>query len=86
MRCGQRQSGIRLREQIRLTNELYNLTKERVRQGVAAELDAIRAMQSVNTLEQQRREAEHNQTATPRFTAGTKRRRIGITITPSRDR
>ncbi len=51
-------------EQIRLANELYNLTQERVRQGVAAELDAIRAMQPVNSLEQQRQEAEQNYAAT----------------------
>jgi outer membrane protein len=51
-------------EQIRLANELYSLTQERVRQGVAAELDAIRAMQPVNSLEQQRQEAEQNYAAT----------------------
>ena len=53
-----------LAEQIRLANELYTLTQERVRQGVAAELDAIRAMQPVNSLEQQRQEAEQNYAAT----------------------
>jgi len=47
-------------EQIRLATELYKLTRERTDQGVAAELDAVRAMQPVNSLEQQRQEAEQN--------------------------
>jgi len=51
-------------EQIRLANELYSLTRERVTQGVAADLDAVRAMQPVNSLEQQRQEAEQNYIAT----------------------
>jgi outer membrane protein TolC len=50
-------------EQIGLANELYKLTRERVDQGIAAELDAVRAMQQVNTLEQQRQEAEQNYVA-----------------------
>lgn len=50
-------------EQVRLATELYKLTRERVDQGVAAELDAIRAMQPVNALEQQRQEAEQNYVA-----------------------
>ena len=51
-------------EQIRLATELYNLTRERVSQGVAAELDAVRAMQPINSLEQQRQEAEHSYIST----------------------
>ena len=37
--------------------ELYKVTRERVSQGVSAELDANRAMQKVNTLEQQWQQA-----------------------------
>jgi outer membrane protein len=51
-------------EQIRLANELYNLTRDLVRQGVSAELDAVRSMQKVNALEQQRQEAEQRYIAT----------------------
>jgi outer membrane protein len=42
-----------LAEQTKLANELYTLTRDRVSQGVSAELDANRAMQKVNALEQQ---------------------------------
>jgi outer membrane protein TolC len=42
-----------LAEQQKLAAELYKITRERVNQGVSAELDANRAMQKVNTLEQQ---------------------------------
>ena len=40
-----------------LAGDLYKITRERVTQGVAAELEANRAMQQVNSLEQQRLEA-----------------------------
>lgn len=40
-----------------LAEDLYRLTRDRVTQGVAAELEANRAMQQVNALEQQRLEA-----------------------------
>jgi outer membrane protein TolC len=46
-----------LAEQTKLADELYKVTRERVSQGVSAELDANRAMQKVNTLEQQWQEA-----------------------------
>jgi len=46
-----------LMEQTKLADELYRLTRDRVSQGVAAELDANRAMQKVNALEQQSQEA-----------------------------
>ena len=46
-------------EQSRLARELYQLTRDRVTQGISAELDANRAMQQVNTLEQLRQEYEH---------------------------
>lgn len=44
----------------KLAEELYRLTRDRVNQGVAAELDANRAMQQVNALLQQRQEAEQS--------------------------
>lgn len=53
-----------LSAQGKLATDLYNLTRDRVRQGVASELDAVRAMQQVNTLEQQQQESEHNYVAT----------------------
>ena len=49
--------------QTKLADELYNLTRERAKQGAASELDANRAKQQVNTLEQQRQEAEHSYVA-----------------------
>lgn len=48
---------VTLTEQTKLANDLYRLTRDRVGQGVAAELDANRAMQKVNALEQQSQEA-----------------------------
>ena len=45
-------------EQTQLARDLYQLTRDRVNQGVSAELDANRAMQQVNFLEQQRLEFE----------------------------
>ena len=52
-----------LSEQKKLADDLYQLTRDRVTQGVAAELDANRAMQQVNTLEQKRQEAEQDYVA-----------------------
>lgn len=49
-----------LTDQTNLANELYKITRERTNQGVSSELDANRAMQKVNTLEQQRQESEQN--------------------------
>jgi len=43
-----------------LAGDLYKITRERVTQGVAAELEANRAMQQVNSLEQQRQEADQS--------------------------
>jgi outer membrane protein TolC len=48
-----------LGQQTTLATDLYNMTRERVSRGVSAELDANRAMQQVNSLEQQRQEAEY---------------------------
>jgi outer membrane protein TolC len=50
-------------EQVKLAEELYKLTRDRVSQGVAAELDANRALQQVNSLEQQRQQSEQDYTA-----------------------
>jgi outer membrane protein TolC len=47
-------------QQIALANELYKVTRERVTAGVSAELDANRAMQKVNTLEQQWQQASQS--------------------------
>jgi outer membrane protein TolC len=52
-----------LAQQAKLGHDLYNVTRDRVTQGVSAELDANRAMQQVNTLEQQRQEAEQSYVA-----------------------
>lgn len=52
-----------LLEQTRLARELYQLTRDRVNQGISAELDANRAMQQVNFLEQQRLEYEQSYVA-----------------------
>src|SRR5262245_41853854 len=47
-----------LLEQTQLALDLFQITRDRVNQGVSAELDANRAMQQVNSLEQQRLEFE----------------------------
>jgi outer membrane protein TolC len=52
-----------LTDQTRLANELYQLTADRLKQGVSSELDANRAMQQVNSLEQQRLEGEQGYVA-----------------------
>jgi len=52
-----------LTDQTRLAGELYQLTADRLKQGVSSDLDANRAMQQVNSLEQQRLEAEQGYVA-----------------------
>ncbi len=47
-------------EQTKLADDLYKLTQDRVKQGVSAKLESIRAQEQVNSLEQQRQEAEQN--------------------------
>jgi outer membrane protein TolC len=47
-----------LAEQTKLADELYKLTQDRVRQGVSSKLEANRALQQVNALQQQQQEAE----------------------------
>ncbi|MBV8553414.1 MAG: TolC family protein [Acidobacteriaceae bacterium] len=49
-----------LAAETKLANDLYRITRDRVSQGVSAELDANRSMQQVNALEQQRQEAEQS--------------------------
>jgi outer membrane protein TolC len=49
-----------LAEQQKLAGDLYQITRERVTRGAAAELDANRAMQKVNTLEQQWQQASQS--------------------------
>src|SRR5690349_1097263 len=46
-----------LSEQTTLANDLYLITADRARQGVSSNLDANRAKQQVNSLEQQRLES-----------------------------
>ena len=47
-------------EQTQLARDLYQITRDRVTQGVSAELDANRALQQVNFLEQHRLEFEQS--------------------------
>jgi outer membrane protein TolC len=49
-----------LADQQKLAQELYRITRDRVSQGASAELGANRAMQKVNTLEQQWQEASQS--------------------------
>jgi outer membrane protein TolC len=49
-----------LLEQTKLATDLFKLTEERVKQGVSASLESNRAQQQVNSLEQQRQEAEQD--------------------------
>ena len=49
-----------LAEQTKLAADLYKLTVDRVKQGVSAALESNRALQQVNSLEQQRQEAEQD--------------------------
>ncbi len=49
-----------LGEQTKLAEDLYKLTQDRVKQGISARLEAIRAQEQLNSLEQQLQEAEQN--------------------------
>ncbi len=49
-----------LAEQTNLAADLYKLTQDRVKQGISARLESIRAQEQVNSLEQQRQEAEQS--------------------------
>jgi outer membrane protein TolC len=46
-------------DQTKLANDLYQITSDRFKQGVSSELDQNRSRQQVNSLEQQRQEAEY---------------------------
>jgi outer membrane protein TolC len=60
-----------LTEQTKLATDLYQLTQDRVKQGVSASLEANRALQQVNSLEQQRQEAEGSYVAAKLALANT---------------
>lgn len=49
-----------LAEQTKLATDLFQLTEDRVKQGVSATLESNRAQQQVNSLEQQRQESEQD--------------------------
>jgi outer membrane protein TolC len=49
-----------LTEQTKLAADLYQLTQQRFKEGVSAKLESIRAMEQVNSLQQQRQEAEQS--------------------------
>ncbi len=49
-----------LTEQTKLANDLYRLTEDQVKQGVSSTLESNRALQQVNSLEQQSQEAEQS--------------------------
>jgi outer membrane protein TolC len=65
-----------LAEQTKLAADLYKLTVDRVKQGVSAALESNRALQQVNSLEQQRQEAEQNYIAAKLSLANTLQVRI----------
>ena len=65
-----------LAEQTKLAEDLYGLTEDRVKQGVSAPLESNRAQQQVNSLEQQRQEAEQNYVAAKLALANTLQARI----------
>ena len=65
-----------LAEQTKLAEDLYRLTEDRVKQGVSAPLEANRAQQQVNSLEQQRQEAEQNYIGAKLTLANTLQARI----------
>ncbi len=52
-----------LAEQTKLATDLYDLTVNRARQGVASDLDTNRAKQQVNSLEQRRQQSEQSYVA-----------------------
>jgi outer membrane protein TolC len=60
-----------LAEQTKLANDLYKLTEDRVKQGVSAPLEGNRALQQVNSLEQQLEEAEQGYIAAKLTLANT---------------
>ena len=65
-----------IEEQTKLATDLYKLTLDRVKQGVSAGLESNRALQQVNSLEQQRQEAEQSYVAAKLTLANTLQVRI----------
>lgn len=65
-----------LEEQRKLATDLYNLTEDRVKQGVAAPLEANREQQQVNSLQQQQQEAEESYIAAKLSLANALQKRI----------
>jgi outer membrane protein TolC len=65
-----------LMEQQKLAGDLYKITRDRVNQGASAELDANRAMQKVNTLEQQWQQASQSYIAAKLILANILQARI----------
>lgn len=57
-------------EQTKLATDLYQITTDRLKRGVASDLDANRAKQKVNSLEQNRQEAEQSYVAAKLTLAG----------------
>jgi outer membrane protein len=65
-----------LTEQKKLASDLYNLTEDRVKQGVSAPLESNRALQQVNALQQQQQEAEQSYIAAKFSLANALQQRI----------
>lgn len=65
-----------LLEQTSLANDLYKITDDRVRQGVSSKLEANRALQEVNSLEQRRQESEQAYITAKLILANTLQARI----------
>jgi outer membrane protein len=65
-----------LAEETKLANDLYSLTEDRVKQGVAAALESNRAQQQVNSLQQQQQEAEQSYIAAKLSLANALQQRI----------
>jgi outer membrane protein len=65
-----------LLEQTKLANDLYRLTEDRVKQGVSAPLESNRALQQVNSLQQQQQESEQSYVAAKLSLANTLQARV----------
>ena len=70
-------------EQTKLANDLYKVTRDRVSHGVSAELDANRAMQKVNALEQQWQQAAQGYIAAKLRLANILQARITVRLSKS---
>jgi outer membrane protein len=65
-----------LLEQTKLATDLYRLTEDRVKQGVGAPLESNRALQQVNSLQQQQEEAEQSYVTAKLALANTLQARV----------